>query len=101
MEQLRIWQEISIDEIKEQIVIVDDTFGHCPNCKEIGIELKGLTHCPSCSREFNYVTSKEASHGKHDIVVRIRKKLPHMTFVDYDDYIKAVGQKDAQNLFSV
>ena len=99
MDLIRIWQEVNIPDITESIVLVDDKFGHCPNCKKIGIELKELTHCPSCNREFKYVSSKEARHGKHDIVTRSLKKLPNMKFVDYDDYEHAVSKDKLGNLF--
>lgn len=101
MENLRVWKEVDIDEIKEHLVIVDDKYGHCPNCKKIGIELNGLTHCPDCGREFKYVTSKDARGGRTDIVKRTRKKLPNLIFIDYDDYERATGKKTAESLFNV
>jgi uncharacterized protein with PIN domain len=99
MDLIRIWQEVNISDITENIVLVDDKFGHCPNCKKIGIELKDLTHCPSCNREFKYVSSKEAVSGKHDIVTRSLKKLPNMKFVDYNDYEHAVSKDKLGTLF--
>ena len=99
MEFIRIWQEVNIADITENIVLVDDKFGHCPNCKKIGIELKDLTHCPSCNREFKYVSSKEAKNGKHEIVKRSLKKLPNMKFVDYSDYEHALSKDKLENIF--
>ena len=81
--------------------MVDDRYGHCPGCKQIGIELKGLEKCPSCGREFKYVTSKDAKGGKHDVVMRTRKKLPHLIFVDYDDYLRVTGKNTAESLFKI
>jgi uncharacterized protein with PIN domain len=101
MEYMRVWTEVDIDEVKEHIVMVDDKFGHCPNCKKIGIPLKDLHQCPDCSREFKYVTSKDARSGKSEIVMRTRKKLPHLTFVDYDDYEHVTGKKNAESLFNI
>ncbi|MFC1669399.1 hypothetical protein ACFL20_03350 [Spirochaetota bacterium] len=101
MDYLRIWTEIDIEDIKEHIIMVEDKFGHCPNCKKIGIELKDLKGCPSCNREFKYVTSKDARDGKFGIVMRTKKKLPNLTFVDYKDYERVTGKKDAQSLFKI
>ncbi|MBN1531689.1 MAG: hypothetical protein JXA20_03420 [Spirochaetes bacterium] len=98
---IRIWSEVDIHEIQEHIVMVDDISGHCPKCKKIGIPLKGLTKCPSCGIEFRYVTSKEARGGRSDIVTRIRKKLPDLVFVDYDDYDRLTGKDRAENLFKI
>ena len=101
MEHIRVWQEVSIEEIKEHIIMVDDKYGHCPNCMKIGIELRDLKRCPSCEREFKYATSKEARGGKTEIVTRTRKKLPDLIFVDYDDYERVTGKKKAESLFNV
>ena len=101
MEYLRIWTEVDIKEIEDHIIIVDDKFAHCPECKKIGIELNNLEKCPSCGRVIKYVTSKDAKGGKVDIVSRTRKKLPDLTFVDYNDYERVTTKKKAGNLFKI
>ena len=101
MDYLRVWQEVDISEIKEHLLMVDDRYGHCPGCNKIGLELKDLKKCPSCGREFRYVTSKDAKGGKHEIVIRTRKKLPDLTFVDYDDYVRVTGKNTAESLFNI
>ena len=101
MGYIRVWNEVDIHEIQEHIIMVDDMFGHCPKCKKIGIELKELKNCPSCGMVFKYVTSKEAKGGRSEIVTRIRKKLPALTFIDYDDYEHLTGKEKAENLFKI
>jgi hypothetical protein len=101
MGYIRIWNEVDIHEIQEHIIMVDDMLGFCPKCKKIGIDLKELKKCPACATEFKYVTSKEAKGGRGDIVMRIRKKLPHLTFVDYDDYDRQTGKEKAESLFKI
>ena len=101
MGHVRIWHEVDIAEIKEHIVMVDDKYAHCPNCKKIGLEIKELKKCPSCGREFKYATSKEATGGKVEIVTRTLKKMPGIIFVDYDDYEHATGKQKAESLFKV
>lgn len=101
MDYMRIWNEIDIKEVQDHILLVDDILGFCPACKKIGIELHDITKCPSCGREFKYVTSKEAKEGRVDIVNRIRKKLPHLVFVDYADYERITGKKKAESIFNV
>jgi hypothetical protein len=101
MEYMRVWNEVDLNDIEEHIIIVDDKNGHCPGCKKIGIELNNLKICPSCGREFKYVTSKDAQGGKFDIVMRTRKKLPDLVFVDYGDYEPEIGRKKAAGLFKV
>jgi hypothetical protein len=101
MEYMRVWKELDIQKVKDHIIMVDDMLGYCPGCKTIGIELKDLKTCPSCDREFRYVTSQEARGGRFDIVMRMKKKLPDLTFVDYDDYIRVTGQKEAKELFKI
>ena len=99
MEFIRIWTEVDINKIQEHIVLVDDLSGYCPKCKKIGIDIKEVKNCPSCEREFKYVTSTESKGGKSDIVMRIKKKIPHLIFVDYNDYERLTGRDKAQSLF--
>ena len=101
MEYMRIWQEINIEDIQNHIIMVEDKYGHCPGCKQIGIELKDLKNCPGCGRTFKYATSKDAKSGKVEIVGRTIKKLPELTFVDYDDYERVTGKKKAESLFNI
>ncbi|MCU0848087.1 MAG: hypothetical protein MUD12_09395 [Spirochaetes bacterium] len=101
MEYIRIWTEVDIKDIQDHIIMVDDKLGFCPQCKKIGIEIREIRKCPSCGREFRYVTSVESKNGKPDIVNRIRKKLPDLAFVDYDDYERITGKKKAESLFKV
>jgi hypothetical protein len=99
MEYVRIWTEVDIQSITDHIIVVDDKYGFCPGCRQIGIKIEGIKVCPQCAREFTHVTSREAKGGKNDIVSRIRKKLPHLSFVDYDDYERVTGKKKAESLF--
>lgn len=101
MEYMRVWTEMDVEDVQKHIIMVEDKFGHCPGCKKIGIELKELSKCPGCGREFKYVTSKDSRGGKTDIVIRTRKKLPDLVFVDYDDYERITGKKKAEGLFNV
>jgi NADH pyrophosphatase NudC (nudix superfamily) len=101
MDYMRVWKELKVEDVQNHIIMVEDKFGHCPGCKQIGIELKELKNCPGCGREFKYVTSKDARGGKTDIVSRTRKKLPDLIFVDYDDYERVTGKKKAESLFNI
>lgn len=101
MEYMRIWKEVDLQDVKEHIIMVDDQRGYCPNCKQLHIDIKTAKKCPGCSREFKYVTSAESSGGKSDIVVRLKKKLPDLIFVDFNDYERLLGKKKAENLFNV
>ncbi|MDY6933507.1 MAG: hypothetical protein SVZ03_04695 [Spirochaetota bacterium] len=103
MEFLRIWSEVDIKDIEDKILIVDDMFGYCPGCKEIGIKLTDIKQCPNCKREVKYITSKDAKGGakSHEIVIRMKRKLPNLTFVDYEDYERATSKKKGEGLFKI
>ncbi len=102
MDYIRIWTKVDLKEIENNIVVIDDKFGFCPGCREVGIKLENLKKCPKCGREFRFMTSREArGAGKaHIFVGRAVKKLPELTFVDYDDYEQATSKKKAESLFS-
>lgn len=102
MDYIRIWTEVDIKDIQEHIIIVDDRYGFCPGCKEMGMRIDGLKKCPSCGREFKFVTSREAAQGggrAFELIMRVKKKLPELTFVDYGDYERLTGKKNAETLF--
>ena len=103
MEFLRIWSEVDIKDIQDKIIIVDGISGYCPGCKEIGIKLLDLRSCPKCNREYKYVTSKDVKSGAkvNEIVLRIKNKLPNLTFVDYEDYERAITKKKGESLFKI
>lgn len=100
MDLLRIWQEADIKDVQEHILMADDLFGFCPGCKTPGLKLQDLHKCPTCGREFKFVTSKDARGGKSaEVVMRLKKKLPNLTFVDYDDYERLSSKNKAADLF--
>ncbi len=100
MDYLRIWTDIDISEIENSILTVDDKFGFCPGCKEIGIKLENLKECPKCGRHFKYATSREAKGANgHTFIMRAKAKLPDLTFIDFDDYERITGKKKAESLF--
>lgn len=101
MEFMRIWTEVDVEDVQKHIIMVEDKFGHCPGCKQIGIELKELKKCPGCGITFKYMTSKDARGGKTGIVMRSMRKLPDLVFVDYDDYERVTGKKKAEGLFNI
>jgi len=96
----RIWTEIDIKDIENHIVVVDDIYGFCPGCREMGIKLENLKKCPKCGHEFKYVTARDA-RGKRGIemAARVKRKLPELTFIDYDDYERLTGKDKAAGLF--
>ena len=100
MEHMRVWTEVNLQEVEDHIIIVDDKFGFCPGCREIGIKIEGVTACPKCGRALKYVTARESKGPRgFEMVGRVRRKLPHLTFVDYDDYERLTGKKKAEGLF--
>lgn len=100
MDYIRIWKEIDIREIQDHIMMVDDTLGHCPACKKVGIPLENLTECPGCNRRIKYITSPETKGGRNlSMIMRMKKKLPELIFVDYNDYEHLTGRKKAEGLF--
>jgi hypothetical protein len=102
MDHIRIWTEVDIKELQEHVIIVDDRFGFCPGCRELGIRIDDLKKCPKCGREFKYVTSRESAQGGgkgFEVIMRIKKKMPHLTFIDYGDYERVTGRKKAESLF--
>jgi protein-arginine kinase activator protein McsA len=101
MDYVRIWTQIDKNDIVSHMVVVDDKFGFCTGCREIGIKIDALKKCPKCGREFKYVSSRESKGGGRgfETMVRLKNRLPDLIFVDYDDYERITGKQKAETLF--
>lgn len=100
---MRIWAEVNIEDISAHLAVCDDKYAYCPGCKKLGISLENLSKCPECGRIFKYITSSEATRNKKntEMIIRIKKKVPNMTFIDYEDYDHLLNRNKAKNLFNL
>ncbi len=96
---IRFWTKKNVDDITKHLLIIDDYYGMCANCKEAGLNFVKNTLCPKCGTEFKYLTVKAQQEiGK--ILNRIEsEKLPY-TIIEKSDWEKAIAKKSMDSLFN-
>jgi len=97
---IRSWMEADIEDLKSHVLLVGELTSNCGKCKEMGLDVETATHCPNCSTEFRYATSRFASSGSHErftVVRRIQRKRANLTVIDYEDYKKLLGKSQAED----
>ncbi len=102
-EYLRVFKPFDIEDVRKHLIIWGDLSGDCAACRALGIDTYRATQCPECGTPFKYVTSRrlESHPGERfSIVRRMQEKRPDLTFIDYTDYSKVLGQKKARDFFS-
>lgn len=95
---IRIYQDIDIDEVKKHLMLIDDLYGSCANCKNLGLNFVKDRTCPQCNTTFEYLATRSPSEtGK--ILARIRHENLPLKLIDRGDYDKASATDALGNLF--
>ncbi len=99
---LRVFKELNIEEVKKHLLIWGDLTSDCASCRKLGINAFLAKSCPECGIEFKYVTSRRLDQHpgeRFHLVRRMQEKRPDLLFIDYTDYTKLLGQKQARDFF--
>jgi len=97
---IRVWQELDIGEIKKHLLLVDDMYGACANCKQIGLNYLKDKFCPGCKTEFKYLASSlKTPASVTKILNRINTDSLPFTLIDRDDYDRALAKDSVNDLF--
>ncbi len=102
-EYLRTYKPYHIDEVKQHLLIMGDLSGDCAACRALGIDSYQAKSCPECKTPFKYVTSRRLethSGERFQLVRRVQEKRPDLIFIDFTDYTKTIGQKQARDFFA-
>lgn len=97
---IRVWQSLDPANIKKHLLLIDDLYGNCGNCKQIGLNFIKDRVCPNCKTEFRYlatVLKNPADVAK--ILARIRSDSLPFTMIDREDYDRASAEDAVANLF--
>ncbi len=89
---IRVWKELSAEDISKHLLIVGASAGDCSNCKELGISYATAKSCPNCKTQFKYICSRAGE------IKKIKQKRPDLIFIDFEDYKKSTGFSKAQEL---
>ncbi|GIX41627.1 MAG: hypothetical protein KatS3mg129_1360 [Leptospiraceae bacterium] len=95
---IRTWIKKNIDDVTKHLLIIDDLYGMCANCKEPGLNFIKNKICPKCGTEFLYLTIRNKNEiGK--ILNRIELEKLSYIVIEKEDWEKAVAKKSIDSLF--
>jgi len=101
-EYLRTYKLFDIEEVKEHLLIMGDLTADCASCRALGIDPYRAQACPQCQTPFKYMTSRRVdTHPgeRFQFARRMQEKRPDLMLIDYSDYTKTLGQKQARDFF--
>lgn len=95
---IRIWVKKDLNEIKKHLMVIDDFYGICANCKEPNLNFVQNKICPKCKTEFKYITSNnKAQIGK--ILNRIELEKLSLVLLEKEDWDKAIAKQSMNSIF--
>ncbi|WP_109021574.1 hypothetical protein [Leptospira kobayashii] len=97
---VRVWRQLDVEEVKKQLLYIDDLYGTCGSCKKLGLNYLKDKKCPDCGSVFKYLATKltqPAEVGK--ILSRIQKEGLDLTLIERADFERSSAQDAARDLF--
>ncbi|MCU0824077.1 MAG: hypothetical protein MUF77_05495 [Leptospira sp.] len=97
---VRVWRKLAVEEIKKQLLYIDDLYGTCGNCKRLGLNYLKDKKCPDCGIQFKYLATKvnnTAEVGK--ILSRIEKEGLDYILIEREDFERSNAADAARDLF--
>ena len=93
---IRVFKELDISDIEKHLLIVGELSSDCNACRHIGIEAHAA-QCPGCGAPFKYIAFRRRIEPHQ--LRKLKDELPGTTFIDFDDFKRVVGKRDARDLF--
>ncbi len=97
---VRIWTSVNVEEVKKHLITIDDHYGTCGNCQQLGLNYLEHGQCPGCNTTFKYLAStlkNPADIAK--IVNRIQKEGLPLQVIEKDDFERADARDALGDLF--
>ena len=95
---LRTWQKFNLADVEKHLIVVGELSSECYSCHHIGIAAT-TPKCPECNIEFKYMGFRRKVTPNY--LQGLREQLPTLIFIDFDDFKKALGKKEARKLLDL
>ena len=97
---VRVWTSLDPSEIKKHLLLIDDLYGSCANCKQLGLNYLKDRECPGCKTSFKYVTTNlKGMEDVKKILNRIHELNLSLTLIEKEDYLQATAKDAVKDLF--
>ncbi|MBD3245867.1 MAG: hypothetical protein GF333_02530 [Candidatus Omnitrophica bacterium] len=95
---LRIWKKFDLEEVEKHLIVVGELSSECYACHHLGLDARDAV-CPQCGAAFKYMGFRR--HLTMNYLQKLNDELPHMTFIDFEDFKKVRGKRDARRLLDM
>ena len=97
---VRVWTTLDVDEVTRPLLYIDDLYGSCANCKQLGLNYTKDRSCPGCKTEFKYLATKVTDPGiVAQILNRIQTEKMPLQLIERADFEKAEARDALGGLF--
>ncbi|MFH1362891.1 MAG: hypothetical protein ABIH45_01595 [Candidatus Omnitrophota bacterium] len=95
---IRVWNELDLKDIESSLIVVGELSSECFCCHKLGIELKAKT-CPDCKAYFKYMGFRRKAQPH--FLKRVKEEQPRLILIDFYDFKKTLGLRDARKLLDI
>ena len=95
---IRKWKEFDLKEVEKNLLVIGELSSECFSCHTIGID-SSAQKCPECGIEFKFVAFRRRVTPNY--LRKLRDEFPSAILIDFDDFKRAVGKRDARNLLDL
>ena len=95
---LRVWQECDLQDIEKYLIVVGELSSECFACHKVGIERKAQ-NCPNCGVYFKYMGFRRKLQMSY--LRKMKEEFPQLVFIDFEDFKKSIGKRDARKLLDI
>jgi len=95
---IRVWRELDLKDIEKFLIVIGELSAECYACHKLGIDVTACA-CPACNAYFKYIAFRRKLEPSH--LKRFREMFPEREIIDFDDFKKVVGKRNAHKLLDL
>lgn len=95
---IRVWKELDVQDVEKHLIVVGELSSECFSCHKIGIEAKTQI-CPACGCGFKYMGFRRKLEISY--LRKMSEEFPHLVFIDFEDFKKAIGKGEARRILNI
>ncbi len=95
---VRAWEELDLADIEKHLIVVGDLSAECFCCHKVGIDSK-VRACPDCSAIFKYIGFRRKVQIPY--LRKVKDERPRIVIIDFDDFKRSLGKRDARKLLDI
>jgi hypothetical protein len=95
---IRVWKQCDLKEIEKHLIVVGELSSECFCCHKVGIDSKSK-HCPYCKAEFKYIGFRRKINQTY--LIKLKEEFPEIIFIDFEDFKRALGKKEARKILNI